>query len=83
MTFRRSTIPQKQFIIIIRTQVHIKIALSKNTFQNIVAYCLITYNFLKVVFLNLLKKIKKVNNEADRDWNCIPFLKKSLENFYY
>ena len=53
-------LPQK---IHFRTQVHIKIAPSKNIFQNIVARCLLTYTFLKGVFKFAQKKLKKINNK--------------------
>ena len=42
-------------IIHFTTQMHIKIAPSKNTFQNIVAWCLVTYNILKGDFFYLLE----------------------------
>ena len=59
-----------------------KISPSKNTFQNIGAWCLTTYNFFESSFLNLLKNIKRVNNK-DKEIGIVYFFKKLLENFYY
>ena len=59
-----------------------KIAPSKNTFQNIVARCLVTYNFLKGVFKFAKKNFKKINSKDRQRLELYTFLKNYQKIFH-